>query len=344
MGQTIYISYGSLEDIYINSSQNSEYSAFERIISGYSDVVLNISDEEYENLQLTNPIIKSLWKRPDKKSIYPLKEEFENLFESEIYNNSRDIYIIDRDEEECQLLSAKSGVIVTNLDLIKKKKLTIFKRTNQFLEKNTTYSEKTENIERKDWELIFYKAGIEPINAIIINDTHLFNDWKKYIQNIIDIINYAIPKSLDCLFQVLILIENSEGKYKKDLLVKILNRIQDGLKKEVQISILTHPKEDIFHKRLIISNYQRLSSHYGFNVFKKGEVVKQIEAISIGNYYSLYMDEGDPEILHIESLLNVIKDKVSETLGLKNEIPHQVLVSSKELTSETRAFDINRLL
>ena len=270
MGQAVYISFNSLEEIFLNFSECREYTSLEKIIHEHSDVLVDMCDDDFEKIKNENIILKSLIKRPSKKC-FALKEHFENLSYSEMYDQSHDIYILDKEDSDCEDLSNKSGVIVTNLSLIKNSNLPIFKRKNQFLKKNTTYSEKIDNIDRKDWGLVFYKADIGPMNAIIINDNHLFNNWKDYIQNTIDIINSAISNSLNCAFQVLIVIENSEGKYKKELLEKILTRIDESVGNDfpnkVQTSILTHPKKDVFHERLIISNYQSLTSHYGFNVF-----------------------------------------------------------------------------
>lgn len=318
-GQTVYATYDILNEVFL-STDNESHNLLSKIISDYSDVVVDLSDEEFEKSFKENPFIKALLKRPHKKTI-PLKDFFDNIEDEGLSNYPRDIFLLDQNDQFCKDSMKKYGVLILNSNSINHiKNLSI--RYSKDYEKNEDVTIKKGNQTFSGWIVFLEKVkfNIAPLNSMVIIDNFLFNHLESGKRNLLDLILSLLPKELDCTFHILIIIDNRKAKFNDKKLEEIKNDIQTELqlkqKYKIEVGIMSHGVDEKLHARLLITNYHFIRSEYGVDVFNNGKVKKDNHQELLGVYHTLSIEGGDTEIKTVCRKLKYIKEKLTAVKNL----------------------------
>ena len=311
-GQTVYTTPELLEKVYLSDELSSSQAFLQKIINEYSDVMIDIDEVEFELSK--NPVIKSLLKRPHKKT-YPLPSYFKNIESERLNEHPRDIFMLNVNDNARDALEAKYGILLLNENNLNK--IDIFR--NRF-RKTTSKGEnsKTQDENGKEfsgWTSFTRSFNLYPINSLILIDNYIFSNIKTGKSNLINLVSSILPKTLNVDFQILIVTNNSSGKFTYENISQIKNDLEKRFNEirnyNIKVCIITHTHKE-FHQRLLISNYHLIRSDYGFNLFKDSTTMHSNEMEFLGNYYTLYHNEGEPEIKLVCKNLKAIKELIKK--------------------------------
>lgn len=328
-GQTVYTTFDCLDEVLLFKEESQNHRLLYKVISDFSDVMINIEDDEFDRLIDNNPFVKSLVKRPDKK-IYPLKPFFDNIENEDLSNFSRDIFILDKSKSFCDSTKDKSGILVLKTDSLSEMTI-LARRESRSYEKGqkTEYTKDETSI--SGWPSYVENLKIKPINSAVLIDNHLFNNFQSGKYNLVSLIGSILPKALKVKFNLLIVIDNREAKFNKEKLLNLKNEIQTELESlvdyEIDIGIVTHSIDEDFHQRVLITNYHIIKADYGFDCFDdEGKVKKSNDISTKSAYYTLKNDEGDAEIKIICRKLKSVKRLISKIQTSKSNIITNLIV------------------
>jgi hypothetical protein len=334
VGQTVYSSYECLDEVFLFKGNEHEF-LFD-IITKYSNVMIDIEDEEFEKLLKDNPFIKSLLKRPD-KSIFPKKSFFDNIDAEDLSLYTRDIFFLNKPKSYCDSKAEKYGVLVLSTDNLSDVQV-LAKRQYRSYEKGDIAETNENNNSSKGWQSFIGTFKIMPINSVVVIDNHIFNNSESGKNNLINLIEAILPQNLDTSFHILIVIEDNPRKYNKAKLEEITAKIKTELGKNIDyridVAIITHLKNQEFHNRFLISNYHIIESPYGFDCFDTdGKVKKSNEPKILSAYFTLKNKEGDPEIKSICRILGQVNKLVKYNKSLNPEIGFNMLVCDEDYSN-----------
>jgi hypothetical protein len=328
VGQTVYTDFNILEEIFLFKDDSENHRLLYKIIMDFSDVMINIEDEEFDQIKGNNIIIKSLIKRPDKK-IYPLKRFFENIKEEDLSNFPRDIFILNESQDFCNSSMQKFGVLVLNSGDLNDVK-TLAKRHKKIYSKDEVVETTLPLTTLKGWHSFTNDLKLHPLNSIVIIDNHIFNNRKSGMKNLVNLIGSILPEQLDVSFHILIIIDNREVKLNRNALSKFKEEIHNQLSMkvdyEIKIGIISHSLDGEFHNRVLISNYFIITSDYGFDCFENERAKKSFSPSTSSAYYTLFVNQGDPEIKLITQKLKAAKSLSEGNLKSNKQIETNLLV------------------
>ena len=264
-----------------------EFPMLYRLLSSYSEICLDISDNEYESLRNDeNSIIRQFVTSEDVKVI-PLHEFFVQLQESpqELIKHSRCIFFLNVSREEAIRLSLQYGVIVQsaqspNDDLFGKNIIKGFYKGEPV---------------KNGWEEVFSPISLCPRNSLVIKDKYLFENesGKIGVENIVSLLRVLMPNSFYGVFQILII---SNPPYIRDdsihrLVENLKTQIKNIFDYEVELEVFFFKSE--IHKRRIFTGYQTVVCDKGFNLFNtrnNQRVVKDDNEFEIRTMFDLTKD------------------------------------------------------
>jgi hypothetical protein len=292
-GQTVYSSFECLDEVFL--FRDNEHEFLYNIITKYSNVMIDIGENEFEKLLKDNPFIKSLLKRPH-KNIYPLKKFFDNIDDEDLSIFPRDIFLLDKPKSFCDSRIDKYGVLVLSAESLSDVVI-LCKRQH----KSYTKGDETDNNENIGWRSFIDSFELQPINSLVIIDNYIFNNENSGKNNLINLIGSLLPKNLEISFQVLIVIDNRSAIYNLERLEVLKNEIQHDLRNnveyEINVGIVTHPLKQEFADRFLISNYHIIESSHGFDCYNNdGMATRDHQSTILSAFYTLRNSEGDPEV------------------------------------------------
>lgn len=303
-GCTIYCTYDALNEIF---DKQSTFEEVNELIFKYSNVCLNISDEELDKIEMENFYIKALMKR-ESLSLVALKDFFTELDDdTDISIKARDIFIINRPISECDYLSKKFGVFVINeSDLY---------RLNLLKDQFQWYLSSERG--HQNWA-DFLEGRLEIImNSLIIIDNYLLTEAaNEIIANLSSFLKAILPKHIGVPFQILILSTNPKNLYSIEKLQSLKKELEFSLQcmsYKICFTIVTHSDTRRFHQRCIITNYHFITSHYGYLTFKNNKLSKRNDLEIRGICFSMN-SFSDPTFFWIQENLREVAGQIKECL------------------------------
>lgn len=209
------------------------------------------------------------------------------LAEESIYNFYNDIFIIDEDEDYCEIMCQKFGILIISEKSLKNLDL-IFKGIDCTINDPSLVYPESDNV-LSGWDCALTKESIlaqnkfKPIavNSILICDLYvLANDPDSGIENIKSLINYFIKSNPSAQIDVTLFTMIRKPKAKESLFtLEDANKCVDIINKyfkNVNFDIFLHQEDKVFHGRVITTNfyYARDPEKRGFKLFNGSNVIK----------------------------------------------------------------------
>lgn len=313
--QKAYCFSNEFNELLINNSNE----ILEKILNDFCDVYLDLDEEEILSLIEDNPIFKSFNKR-DNGVIIPAKEDFQNIEKNILTPYLNDLLVLN-ENFNTQNIRADYGILA-----IKKDEIKYLESLNFHF--GYSFEKATKNI-FNSWGEVFSIKTPEPINSAIVIDNFLWKNLDDFhnenIENLYEIFENLIPKTLKIPFHLSLITSNNKGDFSPKFAEK-LNKIVKNLKAKtgvnVEISFSTHTdavKDDI-HERVILTNYHYIYSDKGFNVFKDKNIILATKGDrnwvykDINNYYGQIRKHQ-----HFKNI-EMVKKRIIENDKLNNEI------------------------
>lgn len=201
------------------------------------------------------------------------KESFTKISENSEYllNYPRSISLLNIDSDEASRLTKQLGLIVQSRKAIDDKILE--------LEYPDGYIKGEQIVgQDKGWLNIFktHSINLPPSNALVLTDSHLFNNTKRNtlghyvnigLENLINLLNVILPESCKVQFHILVLSEKN-NKYNPSIIYKKLSEELKRLRNyEILLEMVFADKKHQIHKRVLYSNYYSLICDKGFKLF-----------------------------------------------------------------------------
>lgn len=215
-----------------------------------------------------------------------------------IANYPTSVFILDIEEKEARQLQQKYGVIIQSFSNLDDAILTAVSKKTIFTEEGETGI---------GWPEVLAGVRNLPANAIIINDRNLFtNDEilvdkagnpleKKLngVDNVYNILNTLLPRTLDVPFHVLIVCE--KAGIENHLTVKIvgsyLTKVRNQLSRPYHIAmeLLAISRDSALfsdsHNRRVLTNYGLLTFEHKVNAFE-GRTSRSTQMITVNKLFS----------------------------------------------------------
>lgn len=279
--QRAYCSLAEFNKLFINNSNE----ILEKILMNFCDIYMDIEEKDLDDLRESNPVFKSFMKR-DIGTVLSAKKDFENIKANNFIPFLNDILVLDKNTNTTAIRN-DFGILA-----IKTEEVDYL----ESLDFHFGYSfQKEEKNQFNSWKEVFSLQTPQPLNSAIIIDNYLWRNLDDFHQenldNLYDIFEHLIPKTLKIPFHISIIVSNNKNLFNKKFGEK-LNKIVKNLKTltgiDIEISFSTHTdtvKDDI-HERVIITNYHYIYSDKGFYVFKN----KNIDVTTKGDRNWVYKD------------------------------------------------------
>lgn len=314
--QTIYCTYDILEEIFYFKEEDPLFSDFYNIAHRFSDVIIDLPDDEIELRLKNDPILKSLIKREHAK-LLGLPHFFKNLTEERLESYPNDFIICEEDDDFCKTQFEEKGVFITNRNLLP----FVFKNLQiHSFEKSLVINESSKNHEFYCWCNLIHANDLIPCNCAVIIDNFLMEKYEQNkFENLFSIVQHLIPNKLNIPFYLTIVIDNREAKkdksfYSKVLIPELYGHIKATTGNEIQIEVVTHSMNPQIHQRAILLSHFFISSEKGFNVFGRGIVKSETVFYSDWNYLKIEKlndgFKGELKITRNRNYLNVIRKQI----------------------------------
>lgn len=237
-----------------------------------------------------------------------------------ISSYSKDLFVIEDDENYAERLSRDSGVVVLSSDNVKTSAIT-----------KSFYFPVGKTIIKQPWKLFFHKLRANPYtpsNALIIIDRYLFaydgdSGYLEGLVNLDNVLRTCLPEQLDNRFDILLIFGCEYGamdtKTSLDKLSAELNAIKDRLHRpyKVNLEIIAIDKEcelwSDSHDRRIVSNYYIVHATRGLKAFlgKDCNIPHWEQTIFCTCSYANLGDELQGALGYAESSIDSIIESVS---------------------------------
>lgn len=263
-------------------------------------------------------------------TIYYDTELTNKLKDKDFYENGQSfkLFFIEKSNKECAELSEKFGYEYINSNSVVNKWKLYRNDSSLKVTKNSDYPLE---LKLKDWnKLEFFK---HPLNSIIVCDRYILVDKyrQKIDENLIVILEILLScKNVSENVDVMILsqeILSSNSSSLKDKLVRVHSRIQSKLsklKKKINLNIIlfdsnfeNYGSYEKIHDRRIYTNYFRMSSGPGFNLFhKNGNTVESFHEtdfeVKFIFKYQNYLKTKN-ELMNINQYLKNIRNRTNRS-------------------------------
>ena len=325
IAQTVYTSFDAVDEIFLFREESEEHNILYHILMDFSHVMVDLADDIFEEKIKSNPFLKALVKREDKRT-FGLETFFKNMEEEDLSSFPRDIFILNRSASQCDQMMEKNGVLVLpSSDLSGIDKLT--RNYRKDLGKNEqVLNEKG----LKGWDAYFFEAKLSPVSSLIMLDSYVLKN-ELGLKNIIEVIRAVMPERLNSLFEILIVTDNRKNSYSQEKIENIIEKIHQELDKTVDypvsVGIVTSQGiDEELHQRVLITNYHLTETNYGFDVFDdEGKTRKPNVIVSKGIYHTINPEEGDPEVKTVIRKLKAVKNLIEKNKNTSGNVKMGIL-------------------
>ncbi|WP_035558184.1 hypothetical protein [Hymenobacter sp. IS2118] len=265
MPRKVYCSLEALDEIF---DDPTAFADLYHIVRDYHDVVLNLPEEALEKAMLSNPYVRSLFKR----GTYGVD------CETEFYGGLPDdlaaitaggLFILDQAPDVCARLSSRHGICVLSVqDPTPAQTLT----THYYrqMEKADAYEVADAGQTQERWPALLAPLGKLPMNSLLLVDNYLFSSFKEGKRNLLSLLDGLLPSTLHEEFHLLLVTTNPRNVLNPEVLAALFTEMRTTLNRPYTIvmGLLTHGDTDRrFHRRAWVSNYHFGSSDRGFACF-----------------------------------------------------------------------------
>ena len=263
------------------------------------------------------------------------------LAEESIYNFYNDIFIIDEDEDYCEIMCQKFGILIISEKSLKNLDL-IFSGIDCVIDDPNTCYPSTES-SLPGWDCALTREAALPrnqfipiaVNAILICDLYvLAYEPDIGIENIKSLINFFIKNNPTAQVDVTLFTMICKPKTSKDLFsidkAKECVRVINDHFENVTFDIFLHQEKTDFHGRIVVTNF-----YYGRDPEDKGFKLFNGSNVHVDNFG--HKLKGELEINgafkykinnEYKGALHKIESRTKTCSNLKNFI-HRVLDESK---------------
>lgn len=308
----------------IRLRKDRPYSSVYAIIEKLSDVYLESIDKaQLMRLAITNPIIKKLLKRSNRKLIpaKSIKEEIKSY-------RPDDIYLMDPpDSSKFADYRINHGVLVIKSmsDMVYLENLCYshFRPFNLLTDrqKQKLRLQKEEFEDISSWTEVLDVIKIEPINSAVIIDNYLLDKFERRSYSLYNLIKALVPEGLVIPFHLTIFLYNKNGNLnlKKDKLSQVIEEIHNlRLGSEIKVSIVAHTHNDLSHDRNILTNFHLINSGRGFGVIDSRGVKENAQGEIKSTFHGIEYLNSSISVKHQHShLLEWMKDIYADNIGVE---------------------------
>lgn len=249
-----------------------------------SNLVFDISIQQFNIYKQTNPTLSDLWKKvaDGNCSIDFMPNSFPDINDEAIElkeDQLNAIYLTTASEEQCEKTSAKLGIVVLNPSMAKKS-------AHLFNDNGVALPDYDRDI--KSWcfleSLNEQSPKLNNNNALILVDNYVVNKEEKSIKhNILEILDIVMPKRLngDLTYYVTIFssVNNDKEKERCKKLIEDIKALRSSQYKTKACFI--HVQSSDFHDRTIITNNVWIGCGHGFDIFQKGRLIHQSTTVNV---------------------------------------------------------------
>lgn len=342
--QTVYCTYNNLEEAFCFKEEEPQYKALYNLCYHYSDVIIDLPDDEIKLRLLKDPLIKAFIKR-EHSEFHGLPRFFTDLKEERLETYPNDFIICEEVDDFCEKTFEEKGVFISNTNLLPK----LFKTLqNHSFEKSLNLNDDSHTHNYYSWENLLKENVLSPCNCAVIVDNYLFEKYNSFKnENLFSIVKHLIPDRLDVPFHLTLVTDNREAKqdknfFSKTLIPELYDHIKSTTGKEIQIEVVTHSMNPQIHQRAILLSHFLISSEKGFNIFIDGIVKSETVYYSDWNYFKIEKFnegfKGDLKIDRNRNYLNVIRKQIEKSREGKDFAGRQDFWVSNIETSTNRIF------
>ena len=261
-----------------------------------SDLVLNISSIEFDKIKEKNEWLKMLWKKSSNGECgldFVGNNSFPDITNLKLSNNEdkllNAVFLTSHDDSICRRQSKLYGVIVLNVNLLKKCK-------HIFIDNGIEIP----NTKIKNWDFLRNMNNLFPplniCNSMVIVDNYLFADDigkggdERLKYNLEPILRAVLPEKLEdgeC-FELAIFTGERKDEFSNKLsggygthynyVCSLISRLRPKL--NYRICFYSKAQND-FHDRSILTNNIWISSGHGFDIFRKSGAVDKPTTINV---------------------------------------------------------------
>lgn len=314
--QKVYCSLNEFNEVFLADEPNQ---ILEKIITDFCDIYVDIEEENISELSNENPILKSLLKR-DIGTVISAINDFESIKAKNFIPFLNDILVLNKDINTEEIRN-HYGILAIKSD--EKKYL-------ESLDYHFGYSfEKVIKNKFNSWAEVINFKKIGPLNSALIIDNYLWNNIDDFhdenLENLYDIFENLIPKTLKIPFHLSIITSNNKGVFNpkfSDKLNKIVKNLKSKTGIDILISFSTHTDsvKDEMHERVILTNYHYIYSDKGFYVFKNGKVVQSTKGDRNWVFNNIQNYFGEIRKHHHYKNLNLVRKRFSDNEKINSEV------------------------
>lgn len=301
---------------------NSVFSVIEKL----SDIYLEAMDKaQIMKLASINPVINKLLKRVN-RNISPtndIKNEIRSFKADDIF------LMLPPDSTKFSEFRETHGILITksltDMEVLGNLCQTNFRPFNFLTEKQKEHLKKNyeEYEDISSWAEIFDSIKIEPINAAVIIDNFLFNNFDGRKASLYNIIKILVPHNLKIPFHLTIFIYN-DGNLKKEKMEVVINEIHN-LNPKIQVSILAHTIKDETHDRHILTNYHFITSGRGFGTTDFRNAKYNAKGLITSTFHGIDFLPSIQTFKHQHSqLIDLLKDIYIDKKGMESVYAFEV--------------------
>ena len=240
------------------------------------------------------------------------------LEEESIYNYCNDIFIIDEDDNYCDIMIKKYGILIISESTLKNLD-SIFKCMSCEVDPKLIYSKSETHL--SGWDSALRKSEIEfnfnpvAVNSILICDLFALtpkywdpNPAKNYdigVENIKSLISYLISCNPNAKVDITLFTNRYKQALKNNKVggmqfnMSVANKCRDTINAyfpNVNFDIFLHDKTTELHGRYIITNYYRIRDpqHKGIRIFDD-EILKEPAGCLEFDGIFKYLNSGAPK-------------------------------------------------
>lgn len=323
MSRRIFCSSKLLAEVFEHEKKIEEANLLEKLWHTSVSFFIDESNYDKEDLDFYKEIIdpyltiKTL-ESYDSTQVNYRKNNKTLLLDENIYNYYNDIFIIDEDDEFCDTMIKKYGILIIS-EFTLKNLDTVFKCMSCEILPSLVYS-KSEN-HLSGWDSALRKSETEfnfkpiAVNSILICDLFALtpkywdpNPAKGYdigIENIKSLINYLISCNPDAKIDITLftnrykqaLKNNKVGgmQFNMSVAINCLNIINSYFP-NVNFDIFLHDNTSELHGRYIITNYYRIRDpqHKGIRIFDDDVLKEPAGCLEFDGIFK-YLNSGAPK-------------------------------------------------
>lgn len=298
-GLTAYCNVTFLDEI-ISERKKEPYKSAYQMLYRLSDIYLDINHEALKEKVNSSPIYNRLLTGRGSNGIH---SKLEWRLKVDLNNIADEVFFISDDyiPEYKKVRESKGALIVSSNDV------NYLTRINRLLPFSLIPEDNLTGLEKdafNSWHDIFSKKGLEPINALIINDNFLFGDTKKFDErkeySIYDLLKTVVPKDLDIDFHLTFFFCNDKANFTQQEARQVIADIKrlclTNDPEKMKVSIIAHTCKKLTHDRHLLSNYFFANSGKGYNVIDANGIQEVAQGESKCVFHSISDLAGESTI------------------------------------------------